>query len=135
MSRFRSRPEFFVDRSLGRHRVAEALRDAGWTLRTHFEVFGKRDEVVADAEWLEFCGTEGLIVLTKDRRLRYRPAEIAAIRRYRVKAFVLTSGELTALEQAERFIANAKAIEEASVAPGPLVYAVQAKRIVRVYPG
>lgn len=135
MSRFRSRPEFFVDRSLGRHTVAATLRDAGWTLRTHFEVFGKRDEVVSDAEWLELCGTEGLVVLTKDRRLRYRPAEIAAIRRYRVKAFVLTSGELTAREQAERFIANAKAIEEAAAARGPFVYAVQAKRIVRIYPG
>lgn len=106
VSRSHSRPEFFVDRSLGRHRVAAALRQAGWLVRPHFEVFGARDEEVSDAEWLEYCGREGLLVLTKERRLRYRPREVAAIRRYRVRAFVLTSGHLTAAQQAERFIAH-----------------------------
>lgn len=31
-------------------------------------------------EWLELCGRRGLPVLSKDRRLRYRPAEIEALR-------------------------------------------------------
>lgn len=77
----RSQPEFFVDRSLA---------------RTHLEVFGERDQDVTDVEWLELCGREGWVVLTMDRRIRYRRAEIAAIRRHRVQAFVLTSGNLTA---------------------------------------
>ena len=64
-------PEFFVDRSLGRRRVAEALRRTGWSLCTHHEVFGGRDEEVHDVEWLEYCGRQGLPVLTNDRRLRY----------------------------------------------------------------
>ena len=29
-------------------------------MRTYFEVFGARDEDVSDAEWLEYCGSEGL---------------------------------------------------------------------------
>src|SRR3990172_1124596 len=35
-----SLPEFFIDRSLARRDVAEALRGAGWLVRTHLEVFG-----------------------------------------------------------------------------------------------
>jgi len=126
--------EFFLDRSLGRHRVAEGLRAAGWTLRTHHEVYGDRDEEVPDTEWLELCGREDLPVLTKDRRLRYRPAEIQAIRRFGVRAFVLTGGSLTAAEQAARFDRSRTRIEEACAAAGPFVYAVHAERIVRIFP-
>jgi len=126
--------EFFLDRSLGRHHVARELRSAGWTLRTHHEVYGDRDEEVPDVEWLELCGREGLPVLTKDRRLRYRPAEIDAIQRYGVRAFVLTAGSLRAAAQAARFDRSRQRIEEACAAPGPLVYAVYADRIVRIFP-
>jgi hypothetical protein len=51
-----------------------------------------------------------------------------------VKAFALTSGNLTAAEQAERFVRNARSIEMACEEPGPLLYAVHADRIVRVVP-
>lgn len=134
MSPSQPRPEFFVDRSLGRRRVAEALRRAGWSICTHHEVFGDRDEEVEDVEWLEYCGREGLPVLTKDRRLRYRPEEIGAIRRHRVRAFVLTRGSLRAAEQAARFEANREDIAVACMESGPLVYAVHRDRIVRSFP-
>src|SRR5688572_17543917 len=98
-----SRPEFFVDRSLARRVVARMLRDAGWSLRTHIEVYGAQDQEIRDAEWLELCGREGWSVLTMDQRIRYRPAEIAAIRRHRVRAFALASGNLRAADQARRF--------------------------------
>lgn len=134
MSHFPSRPEYFVDRSLGRHSVAAVLRAAGWRVSTHFEVFGERDERIPDVEWLEHCGREELVVLSKDRRLRYRPREIAAIRRHQVKAFVLTQGNLTAVEQARRFLDRAKEIEAAGTDAGPFVYAVHPGGIVRVFP-
>ena len=92
MPRSLSLPEFFIDRSLARRDVAEALRGAGWLVRTHLEVFGDRDQEITDVEWLELCGREAWIVLTMDRRIRYHRAEVAAIRRHRVRAFVLTSG-------------------------------------------
>lgn len=129
-----SPPEFFLDRSLGGRDVADALRDAGWIIRTHVEVYGDRDQNVHDVEWLELCGRENWPTLTMDRRIRYRPAEIAAIRRHRVKAFALTSGNLTAAEQAERFLGNGRRIETACGQPGPFLYAVHAKQIVRVFP-
>jgi hypothetical protein len=73
-------------------------------------------------------------VLTKDRRLRYRPTEIQAIRRFGVRAFVLTGGSLTAAEQAARFDRSRARIEDACAEVGPFVYAVHADRIVRVSP-
>jgi hypothetical protein len=69
-----------------------------------------------------------------DRRIRYRPVEIAAIREYAVKAFALTSGNLTVTQQAERFIVNEVAIRAACTADGPFLYAVHVDRIVRVFP-
>jgi hypothetical protein len=68
-----SPPEFFLDRSLGGHDVANALRQAGWVIRTHLEVYGDRDQNVEDVEWLELCGRQGWPALTMDRRIRYRP--------------------------------------------------------------
>jgi hypothetical protein len=80
------------------------------------------------------CGAESLHVLSKDRRLRYRPAEIASIRRHEVRAFVLTRGGLRAVDQAARFERNREAIEIACADPGAAVYAVHADRIIRVFP-
>jgi len=127
-------PEFFVDRSLGRHQVPGLLRRAGWRVRTHHEVYGARDEEIADVTWLEMCGRENLPVLSKDRRLRYRPEEIAAIRRQEVKAFVLVRGGLRAVDQVARFERSRDAIESACAAGGPFVFAVHVDRIVRIYP-
>jgi hypothetical protein len=134
VSASRSPLEFFLDRSLGRHHVARSLRAAGWALRTHHEVYGARDEHVPDIEWLELCGQEGLPVLTKDRRLRYRPAEITAIKRFGVRAFVLTGGSLRASQQAARFDRSRERIDEAAASAGPFIYAVYADRIMRVFP-
>lgn len=134
MSPSLSPPEFFVDKSLGRHDVPSALRSAGWILRTHAEVFGARDQEVPDVEWLELCGRQGWIALTKDRRIRYRPAEIAAVRRYGVKAFVVASGNLTAADQARRLIENAERIATACAQVGPFLYAVHTSQIVRIFP-
>jgi hypothetical protein len=123
-----------MDRSLGGRDVADALRRAGWTVRTHHEVYGDRDQEIEDIEWLELCGREGWPALTMDRRIRYRPAEIAAVRRYSVRLFALTSGNLTAADQAARFIRNEVRIEAACAQPGPFMYAVHASRIVRIFP-
>ena len=103
-------------------------------MRTHYEVYGKRDEVIADVEWIEFCGRERLPVLSKDRRLRYRPAEIAAIRRFRVCVFTLVRGDLRAQEQTDRFLRNGDVIAAHAVKAGPAVYAVHARRVERLFP-
>jgi hypothetical protein len=98
------------------------------------EVYGAREELVSDEEWLERAGSEDWVVLTKDKRIRRRPAEIDAIRRHRVRAFVLTSGQLTSSQLADRFCINAARIDAAAEEAGPLVFAVHARRIERLFP-
>jgi hypothetical protein len=80
------------------------------------------------------CGRNDWVVLAKDKRIRYRPAEIDAVRRFGVRAFVLTSGNLSAADQVERFLANESRILAACERLGPFVYAVHAKGIERIFP-
>ncbi len=93
---------FFLDRSLGRHTVAAALREAGAKLLIHDDLF---PQTATDVEWLNEAGKNNWLVLTKDERIRYRIAEIEALRKARVKAFVLTARkDLTGQEMAEIFV-------------------------------
>ncbi|MFC0861870.1 hypothetical protein ACFHYQ_06140 [Sphaerimonospora cavernae] len=87
-------PKFFADRSLGRIAVPNLLRAAGWDLITLAEHYGvPADEQVADTEWIEEAAKLGWIVLMKDKRIRYRRAEIDAVIEYRARCFVITRGE------------------------------------------
>ena len=43
-----------------------------------------------DDDWLPIVGSHRLVVITRDRRIRYRPAERMAWVRYAVRGFVLT---------------------------------------------
>lgn len=132
--RCRLQPEFFVDRSLGRHQVVAVLRAHGWEIVTHHEVYSARDEEVPDVEWLEHCADHELVVLSKDRRLRYRPDEIAVIRDRGLNVLVLARGNLASALQAQRLIASESAIREAVALPGPSVWVVYADGIEKIFP-
>jgi predicted nuclease of predicted toxin-antitoxin system len=93
---------FFVDRSLGRKVIPGALRGAGEEVRVHDEHFPQdaKDEV-----WLAEAGKSGWVVLTKDKHIRYRAAEILALRAANVRAFVLSaSGDLSGTEVSQIFV-------------------------------
>ena len=92
---------FFIDRSLGRKIVAQALRDVGERVEIHDDHFAPdaKDEL-----WLVEVGSRGWIVLTKDDRIRYRVTERTALAVAKVKAFVLTSTQLQGSEMADAFI-------------------------------
>jgi hypothetical protein len=69
-----SPPEFFIDRSLGRHIVPDALRAAGATVHTMADVYGERmGQGLSDEEWLRNAGRQGWAVLMKDAKVRHRP--------------------------------------------------------------
>ena len=124
--------EVYIDRSLGRHIIAEALGGLGIVVRTEHDVFGDREVPVADEEWLKRAGREGWIVFSKDTKIRYRSRETEALVQYGVRAFVLSSGNLTGPEQAECFVRNIEAITAAAQQPGPFVYAVRRSAIERL---
>lgn len=73
-------PELFLDRSLGRIKVPRLLRDAGLNPVTLAEHYGiPADESVPDEDWLQLSGERGWAVFMKDTRIRYNPAERAAV--------------------------------------------------------
>jgi predicted nuclease of predicted toxin-antitoxin system len=93
---------FFLDRQLGRYKMAGALRKAGLNIEIHDDHFPQNAE---DTEWLTAAGKRNWIVVTRDERIRYRVAERQAIRRAKVRAFVLAAqGHLRAEMLAEIFL-------------------------------
>ena len=110
---------YFVDECLGRHFVADALRNAGAHVEVHHEHFPPG---VQDADWLPVVGDRRWIILTKDRHIRRRELEINAIINARVRAFVLTAADLTGPEQAAAFVRALKKMNRiAASSLGPLI--------------
>lgn len=102
-------------------------------LHTLAEVYGiPADEGVADTEWLALAGRRRWPVLMKDERIRYRPAERAAVIAHQVQAFCLTSGNLRAVDMAAQYLAVLDDLADACRPPGPGMYAVSARGLVRL---
>jgi hypothetical protein len=82
-------PTFFVDENdlaLGR-RLAERHR------AVHYPGHPSLSDVprgTPDDTWLRIVGTRRMIVITRDRRIRYRPVERLAWVQHAVRGFVLT---------------------------------------------
>jgi predicted nuclease of predicted toxin-antitoxin system len=57
-----------------------------------------------DEDWLRAVGKQRWVVLTKDKMLRYRETETSTLLAAKVRAFVLTSGNLRADEMAAAFM-------------------------------
>jgi hypothetical protein len=128
-------PRFFLDRSLGRIAVPSILRTDGWGLVTLAEHYGvPADEKIADTQWIQDAATRGWPILMKDKRIRYRRAETEAVIQHAAQCFVITRGDLTSAEMAQRFLENKQAIYESTAVPGPYIFAVQSDRLDRVYP-
>lgn len=92
---------FFVDRSLGRGMVVEALRAAGELVEPHDDHFMQN---TPDAEWLVEVGRRGWVVLTKDKNIRSNQLEHVALVRANVACFMLGRGDLTAAAMGKIFI-------------------------------
>jgi predicted nuclease of predicted toxin-antitoxin system len=94
-------PTFFIDRSLGRHIVATALRQAGLEVEVHDDHFPPDAK---DQEWLSEVGVRGWVVLTKDKRIKHRLLEMNAVLSARARVFTLTAGDLQGQEMASIFL-------------------------------
>ncbi len=82
--------------------MAAILRAAGLNVRVHDDHFVQN---ASDTEWLTAVGRKRWIVITRDERIRYRAGEKQALRRAKVRAFVLTAqGNLRAETLAEIFL-------------------------------
>jgi hypothetical protein len=131
-----SPPEFFVDRSLGRHVVPNALREAGAVVHVMADVYGERiGQGLADEEWLRDAGEHGWAVLMKDAKIRYRPAELQVVIDHGLRAFCLTNANLRGVDMAERFVENLPRITRlAEEKRGPYIYGVHRQGVRVIWP-
>jgi hypothetical protein len=127
-------PEFFADRSLGRHVVPDALRVVGLVVQTLAERYPETEEFVADEVWIREVTADGLIILMKDDRIRRKPREQQAILDSGARAFVVTNANLTGEELAERFVHNRHRISQRCRTPGPYIFGVYPNRLERLFP-
>jgi hypothetical protein len=126
-------PFVFVDRSLGRIAVPNALRAAGIELVTLAEHYGiPADESVEDTTWIREAASRGWIMIMKDERIRRRPAERILINELGARCFCLANANLAAAAMARRYLDNWARIIQASAEPGPYLYSVRATEIVKL---
>jgi hypothetical protein len=113
---------FFIDRSLGKIDVPNALRGDGYACRVHDDHFSQTTE---DATWLRAVARHGWVVLTKDERIRFRPLEMQALTAAGIRAFVVICGNVRGAQTAEILRkAMPRILEAVAAGDGPFLYHV-----------
>ena len=83
-----------------------------------------------DEEWLPIVGRMNWIVLTRDKHIRTRPGEIAAVKEHGIKLFAITSdGELSRWEQLRLLVRKWDRIEQLAARPGPMICSVTSSSV------
>jgi len=78
-----------------------------------------------DEDWLPIIGANDWIVLTRDKHIRTRPGEIAAVKRHSIRLFAITSGgELNRWDQLDILVRRWGRIEEEAAKGGPLICSI-----------
>jgi hypothetical protein len=78
---------------------------------------------VPDGQWIPIVARAGWSIITRDQRIRSRPAEIAAIMAYQAKVFAITSNErLNNWHQLEIVMCQCRRIEQLGEQDRPFVY-------------
>jgi hypothetical protein len=94
-------PEFFLDRSLGKN-TAQGLRDGGHAVHLITDFYDDDAKDVPDEVWIADGCSRGWILLTKDKRIRYRARELAALNG---QLFCLVSGNASIAAMTTSFLA------------------------------
>lgn len=104
-------PEYFFDRSLGKASAA-LLREQGWVVHLIADFYQYDATRIPDEEWIAEGCSRGWLLLTKDKRIRYREHELSALDAGHL--FCLASGNLGLEEMARRFVDAERAMLTAS---------------------
>lgn len=92
---------FFLDECLGTKIIANSLQQNGILVEIHNNHFSPG---VKDEDWLTTVGKKGWIIITKDRRIKYREPEKLAVKKAKAGVFTLFGGDLKANEMATAII-------------------------------
>jgi hypothetical protein len=132
MSSAQPQLEFFFDRSLGKE-TARLLRAEGWLIHLLSDVYPNDAQDIADETWLNDGSRRGWVLLSKDKRIRYRGAELAQLHSGRL--FCLANGNLTIDDMVMRFAAASASIQREGAQGHPGFWEVyDGGRVVRTWP-
>ena len=94
--------KFFIDNNLSRQLAAGmyAFGEDVMHLRDKFA------EDTDDEEWLEFIGSKGIVLITRDLAIRRKPAELAALKQHKVRAFFLGGKNLDRCSLIQQLVRN-----------------------------
>ena len=129
----RQQPEraLFLDRNLGKHIIADRLRSEGIRVEVH------DDHLPLDApdeEWIALVGRKGWLAITKDKNVRYRTAELEAIRRHSARIIVIRMKNATGSEIAEVLVKGRQRMARfALTKPAPFVAGIYKSGTVKDY--
>lgn len=114
---------FFDENSIG---VAKALQYVRGDVTWPGGPGGLVPEGAKDPQWLRVVGKAGLVVLTRDKRIRHRPLERQSLLANGVRAcFQTTGGQLTLFEQLQLWLRYWSDIENlVEEEPGPWLASV-----------
>jgi predicted nuclease of predicted toxin-antitoxin system len=101
---------FFFDNNVSK-KIVQGLRAFGEEV-VHLQEKFKEDS--PDIEWLQYIGEKGLILITRDERVRWNPAEIAAINKFKVATFFLRRKSLNRCKLVQQVVKNWPRIKELS---------------------
>lgn len=109
----------YLDRNLGKYVIATALRSAGHPVEIH------DDHLPIDApdeDWIRLCKKEGWVAVTKDKNIRFRAAEIAAVIEHDVSVFVVRAKNATGPEIADLLVhSHSRLSNLADRTPAPFI--------------
>jgi hypothetical protein len=131
---------FFLDRGLGARIVPGALRQAGWTLETMDERYGKAgSQDIQDSQWIEEASLAGDVLLCKDLAIAHNALEAQVAYMTSARVFALSNASLAGPAMAQWYIDNeAKIVAAAVRASGPYVMSVNPsyglRRVKLAYP-
>jgi len=126
-----SLPTYFIERSLGRYTIANALRAIGRRVEVHDDHLAAK---APDQRWIKLCGDNRWLAITKDRGIRYREWERRAIVEFQAKVYVIRPTNLTGHQIGELLVRALNRIEKfAHKNNPPFLAAIYRDGSVKVY--
>ena len=102
--------KFFFDNNLS-YKLSNGLKEFGENVIHLRDIFS---EDTPDVEWLEHIGKEGLVLITRDKRIRYNPFELSALKEHKVGAFFIGGKTLSACQLIQIIVRNWPKIKESA---------------------
>ena len=94
--------KFFIDENLG-FQLAAGMSGFGESAVHLTEVFERGAQ---DVDWLRYVGENDLILVTRDERVRWNPAELLALKDHSVGAFFLGGKNRSRCDLIQQLVRN-----------------------------